>query len=169
MCLCRMVIFVHIHSIFHCMRSFVLNPAQAAAWCLAAGGHLVVVRDHFNLHQLLKAVVWLLHTYSCLSPGRLGRLHCPERNRDLQGDNTTQVRGDLQPGRITTLVKITENTLSCLTLSCMSLSMASSPAIWLVMSGLCTSSKVSHGAWTEATRAATPTIPSMHPERHRQV
>ena len=51
----------------------------------------------------------------------------------------------------------------CLTLSCISLSMISSPAIWLDRSGLGSSSKVSHGAWTEATRAATPTTPSIHP------
>lgn len=51
----------------------------------------------------------------------------------------------------------------CLTLSCISLSMVSSPVMWFVRSGLGSSSNVSHGTWTRTTRAATPTAPSTHP------
>lgn len=61
------------------------DTAQSAAWRPEASGHLVVaVGDNLNLHQVLQAVVQYLQVTVSLSPGRLGCLHRPECDRNLQ-------------------------------------------------------------------------------------
>lgn len=97
------------------------DAAQTAARWLEARDHPVVVGDDLDLHQLLQAVVRLLHVALSLRPGRLSGLHRPERHRNLE--NTSRVK--------TNVVDTwrTGGSRSCLTLSCISINMDSRPAM----------------------------------------
>lgn len=56
------------------------NTQQSTTWWLETWRSLV----GDDLHQTFQGVIWVLVFAASLSPGWLGRLHGPERNRDLQ-------------------------------------------------------------------------------------
>lgn len=128
------------------------NTAQSTTWWLETRRSLV---DDLHLHQVLQGVLWVLVFAASLGPGWLGRLHGPERNRDLQTNQRSEGTHTSEHTQAPLWV--------VLTLSCISASIASSAAMWLVKSQPGDSSTVCHGTWAEATRAATPTMPSVQP------
>lgn len=130
------------------------NTQQSTTWWLETWRSLV----GDDLHQTFQGVIWVLVFAASLSPGWLSRLHGPERNRDLQ---TNGWKGIHTSDHTQVMLWFS------LTLSCISVSMASSAVMWLVKfkPG---HSTVSHGTWIEATRAAMPTMLSAHPAERRR-